>query len=681
MKRTLAAGLLFLCAIGSAGAEELRSHPFSWADMFAMVRLSDPQSSPDGQWILFTRTEFNLETNKGNTDLVLVSVDGTASRRLTFDPAPDQNGRFNSDGSTVFFLSNRSGSSQLYKLSLSGGEPEKVTDLPVDIEGFEFSPDGKRILFWADVFPDCKDLACTAKRLKEKDESKVKAMVFDAPFVRHWNQWNDGRRNHLFVMGLDDPRPVDLMPGMDQDAPPKPFGDSGDFSWSPDGKLVAFTSKPSKDEAWSTNGDVYLAPSDGAVPPRSLTADNLAMDQSPVFSPDGQQLAYLSMDRPGYESDRLHIALWDPKTGAKRNVTKDWDRSVEEMVWAKDGKTIYAAALEHGKGKIWAVDVALGKAKELVDEGVNSQLHLMKDGRLLFLQERMTHPKEIYATDPASGKALRVSHVNSERLSTMRISQPEEFWFSNDGRKLHGWILKPVDFREGQKYPLAFLVHGGPQASWEDNFHYRWNPEFYAGAGYVTVQIDFRGSAGYGQAFTDAIHGNWGPGPFSDLMAGLKEVLKTRTYIDKERMCALGASFGGYMTNWIAGQEHPFKCLVTHDGDLDTTSSYFNTDELWFPEWDMTGPPWEKADVYERNSPMRNVGKWKTPMLVIQGGKDFRVVEAEGISTFNALARRGIPGKFLYFPDEGHWVLKPQNSRLWHQTVLDWLDRWTNTKR
>ncbi len=681
MKRTLGIILLVLCGFGRANAEEIKGHPFAWGDMFGMVRLSDPQPSPDGKWILVTQTEYSVETNKSNADLTLISADGTNVRRLTFDPAADQNGRWSLDGSFIYFLSSRSGSSQIHRLALSGGEPEKITDVPVDIEGFEFSPDGKKVLFWAGVFPDCKDLACTAKRLKEKDENKVKAMTFDTPFIRHWNEWNDGRRNHLFVMGLEDKRPLDLMPGMDQDAPTKPYGGSEEFSWSPDGKLVAFTSKPSKGEAWNTNADVYLAPSDGSVAPRSLTEDNHAMDQAPVFSHDGQMLAYLAMDRPGYESDRFHIMLWDAKTGSKRSLAKDWDRSVDEMVWSKDGKTIYAVALESGRGKIWAVNVASGKVKPLVEDGVNSSLRLSSDGKLLFLQERMTYPKEVFSADPATGQVKAVSRINAERLSNVRMSKPEEFWFTNDGRKLHGWVLKPVDFREGQKYPVAFLIHGGPQGSWEDNFHYRWNPQFYAGAGYVAVQIDFRGSQGYGQAFTDAIHGNWGPGPYSDLMAGLKEVLKTHPYADSERMCALGGSFGGYMTNWIEGQEHPFKCLVTHDGDFDTTSSYFNTEEIWFPEWDMTGPPWEKAEVYERNSPMRNVSKWKTPMLVIHGGKDFRVVETEGFSTFNALSRRGITAKLLYFPDEGHWVLKPLNSKLWHQTVLDWIDRWTNTKR
>jgi dipeptidyl aminopeptidase/acylaminoacyl peptidase len=681
MKRWMGFFCLSFFVVGSAAAQEAKARGLTWEDMFSMVRLADPQPSPDGKWILFARTEVNIEANKGNSDLAVISADGLTLRRLTFDAASDRNGRWSPDGSSVFFLSGRSGSSQLYRLALSGGEPEKLTDLPVDIDGFEFSPDGKRVLFWSSVFPDCRDLACTAKRLKEKEDSKVKAMVFDSLFIRHWDTWNDGRRNHLFVMGLEEKKPLDLTPGMNQDSPVKPFGGNEGVAWSPDGKLVAFSSKPPKGEAWTTNEEIYLVPSDGSLAPRVLTSDNQAADSNPVFSPDGKTLAYLAMDRPGYESDRQHIVLWDLTMGTKRALTKDWDRSVVEMVWSVDQKTIYATAGEHGRRKIWAVDAGTGKAKPIAEEGVNSSLRVMRGAKLVFLKERMTYPREIFILDPNTLNTSQVSRVNSERVSKIKLSQPEEFWFTNDNRKLHGWILKPVDFKEGQKYPLAFLIHGGPQGSWEDNFHYRWNPEFYAGAGYVTVAVDPRGSTGYGQALTDAIRGNWGPGPFSDLMAGLKEVLKNNPYVDRDRMCALGASYGGYMVNWIAGQEHPFKCLVTHDGDFDTTSSYYNTEELWFPEWDMTGTPWEKPEVYERNSPMRFVAKWKTPTLVVHSGRDYRVVETEGFSTFNALQRRGVTSKLLYFPDEAHWVLKPQNSRLWHQTALDWIDRFTQTKR
>jgi dipeptidyl aminopeptidase/acylaminoacyl peptidase len=675
MKKLIVALVLMLS--GQAGA----AHPFGWDDMFAMVRLSDPQPSPDAKWVLFSRSEYSLEKNKGNTDLGLVPIEGGPERRLTSGPSVEVNGRWLPDSKTIVFLSNRSDSMQIWKLPLEGGEATQVSKLEVDIEGFELSPDGEKVLLWVKVFPDCKSLACTAKRLGEKKKSPIKAMLFDKIPIRHWDTWKDGRRNHLFVMSLKDQKPRDLMKGMDQDCPTIPWGGGDEVAWSPDSKEIAFASKPSAGEAWHTNTEIYLVRADGKRKPRLVTRDNPAWDTGPAYSPDGKTLGYLAMDRPGYESDKFHIVLMDRKSGKKRHLAKEWDRSVRTLVWSADSSTIYATASEHARVKLFSVEVESGKAKALVEEGSNKYPQITRLGTLVFLRDRLTHPREVFVHNPGTSKTAQLSRINQERLNETRMSDPEEFWFEHDGRKLHGWLLKPVGFKPGKKYPLAFLIHGGPQGYWGDGFHYRWNAQFYAGAGYAAVAVDFRGSSSYGQDFTDAIRGDWGAGPYSDLMAGLEHVLKEHKFIDKRRMCALGASYGGYMINWIAGQEHPFKCLINHDGDFDITSHYFDTEELWFPEWDMTGTPWEKREVYERNSPMNHVGKWKTPMLVIQGALDFRVAETHAFSAFNALQRLEIESQLLYFPDENHWVLKPQNSRLWHQTVLKWLDRWTRTKR
>jgi dipeptidyl aminopeptidase/acylaminoacyl peptidase len=672
--------IIMILAI-NVGHSRGATHAFGWEDMFSMIRLAEPKPSPDGKWVLFSQAKYNLDSNKSNIDLGMVAIDGKETIKLTSNAAVDTNGRWLPDGSAILFLSSRSGSVQIWKLPLKAGEAVQVTNLPTDIDGFEISPDGKKILFWTSVFIDCKDLACTAERLKKQESNPVKAKIFDSLFIRHWDTWNDGRRNHLFVMDLHDQKPKDLMRGMDQDSPTKPWGGSDEVSWSPDSSTIAFASKPSKGEAWHTNTEIYMVDANGRKKPRCVTTENPAWDSGPVFSPDGKTLAYIAMQRPGYESDRFQVVLMDVKTQKKQKLTANWDRSVRSLVWAADGSVIYLNAAEKGRVRIFSVDTASGKVRSLVTEGSNKYLTITRLGILVFLRDRMTHPKEVFTYNPGTQNISQISQINSPRLSTVRMSEPEEFWYTHDGFQIQGWLLKPVDYRKGRKYPLAFLVHGGPQGFWGDSFHYRWNPQFYAGAGYVVVGINFRGSTSYGQEFTDAIRGNWGPGPYSDLMAGLEFVLKNHGYIDSKKMCALGASFGGYMVNWIAGQDHPFKCLVNHDGDFDTTSSYFNTEELWFPEWEMTGPPWEKREVFERNSPMYNVAKWKTPMLVIQGALDFRVVETEAFATFNALQRLGIESRLLYFPDENHWVKKALNSKLWHESVLEWLDRWTRTKR
>ncbi len=657
------------------------THPFGWDDMFAMVRLGDATPSPDGRWVLFSRTSYDLEKNKGNTDLSLMAIGGGAERRLTVNAAVDTNGRWLPDGGSILFLSSRSGSFQVWKLSMAGGEAQQLTHLPVGIDGFEIAPDGSKLLFWANVFVDCADLACTAARLAEKKSNPVKARVYERLFFRHWDTWNDGRRSHLFVMDLAQGKVRDLMKGMDQDTPTKPWGGADEISWSPDGASVVFAARVSKGEAWHTNSDLYLARVGGGKAPKCLTGGNPAWDTAPVYSPDGKTLAYLAMERPGYESDRQQIVLLTLATGKRRLVAKDWDRSPGQLLWSADGQTLYLTANEHGHRKLFSVDVQSGKVSTLVAEGSVSGVKRTRTGTLIYLRDRMTSPREIFEVHPGTRAIRQISQVNGETLRSVRMSQPEEFWFEHDGRKVHGWILKPVNFRKGRKVPLAFMIHGGPQGSWLDSFHYRWNPQFYAGAGYAVVGIDFRGSTGYGQSFTDAIRGDWGPGPYSDLMAGLQHVLSKYKYIDAKKMCALGASYGGFMINWILGEKNPFQCLVNHDGLFDTVSSYFTTEELYFHEWEMKGTPWEVPQIYEQNSPRARVAKWKTPTLVVHGASDFRVVETEAFATFNALQRRGVPSKLLYFPDENHWVLKPQNSQLWHQTVLSWLDRWTHTRR
>ncbi|HEY3174470.1 MAG TPA: S9 family peptidase [Candidatus Polarisedimenticolia bacterium] len=673
----IAACAALMCPVAAPLSLAAETHPFSVHDMVAMERLGDPQPSPDGKWVVFTRRSWDEKTNKTRTNLWLVSMDGSTLRQLTTAQASDTGPRWSPDGRTIAFISGRSGSSQIWTIDVAGGEAVKKSDFPIDVDNVQWSPDGTRMAFSAEVYPDCDDMDCTAKRDKEKSEDPVKARVYTKLMIRHWDAWEDGKRSHVFVWpGRGAAGPVDLMKGADADAPTKPFGGSEEFAWSPDGKEIAFTAKMVENPAWSTDLDIYVAATDGSGF-RCITEPNEAVDTTPAWSPDGKTIAYLAMRRPRFEADKQAIVLYDKAAGRSRVLTGDWDRSVGSVAWSGDGRKLIVTAGETARSKIFSVDAAAGLASPVVAEHFNGGVSVAAGGRLVFTQDSLTSPAEIHTCRLDGTDPKRITGINDARVAAALMSKPEEFWFKGArNEKVHGWILKPVGFQAGRKYPVAFLIHGGPQGSWEDHFHYRWNPQAYAGAGYVTVAIDFHGSTGYGQSFTDAISGDWGGKPFEDLMKGLDYVIASYDYVDGDRVGALGASYGGYMINWIAGHTDRFKCLVSHDGEMDERSSYYTTEELWFPEWEFGGTPWEKKVAYEHFSPGEYVDKWKTPMLVIHGALDFRLPETEGMAVFTALQRRGIPSKFLYFPDENHWVLKAKNSILWHETVLGWLDQW-----
>jgi len=664
-------------AVPASAAPPSGAHPFSVHDMVAMERLADPQPSPDGKWVVFTRRSWDEKDNKVSINLWMVSIDGKTLRRLTSSKSSDTVPRWSPDGRTIAFVSNRGGSSQIWTIDPAGGEAIRRSDFPVDVDNVQWSPDGTRFAFSAEVYPDCADLQCAAKRDKEKEENPVKARVYTKLMIRHWDTWEDGKRSHIFVWpGRGVAGPVDLMKGVDADSPTKPFGGTEEFAWSPDGQEIAFTAKMVEQPATSTDLDIYVASTDGSGF-TCITEENEAVDTAPAYSPDGKTIAYLAMARPGYESDRQAIVLYDRAARSRRVLTDSWDRSAGSVAWSRDGKTLFVTAGDEGRQKIFSVSAASGRVTPVVSDHYNTGLSVAAGGKLVFAQDSLTAPAEVFTCGLDGAGLRRLTRVNDERVAAAQMSQPEEFWFAGArGEKVRGWILKPVGFQPGRKYPVAFLIHGGPQGSWEDHFHYRWNPQAYAGAGYVTVAIDFHGSTGYGQAFTDSINRDWGGAPYEDLMKGLDHVISTYDYVDAGRVGALGASYGGYMVNWIAGHTDRFKCLVSHDGELDIKSTYYTTEELWFPEWEMGGPPWLQRSTYDHFSPEGYVAKWKTPMLVIHGALDFRLVDTEGMAVFTALQRRGIPSKFLHFPDENHWVLKARNSILWHETVIGWLDQW-----
>ncbi len=669
--------VLFLLTLGAPLAAQ-PPHPFSARDLWVMDRISDPQPDPQGNRIAFSVRQTDFATNGGKYDLWLVNTDGSGLKPIAADPKRDTDPRWAPDGKSLYFLSTRSGSSQIWRVPADGGAPVQVSNLPLDVSALEVSPDGATLAFSLEVYPDCADLACTKKRAEEAEANQATGKVYDRLFVRRWDSWGNGRQNHLFVMPAAGGAPIDLSKSLDADVPSRPFGGAEEFAFSPDGKSVVFSARISGSrEAWTTNFDLYRVPVDGSAAPQNLTESNLAWDTQPSFSPDGKTLAYMAMTRPGFEADRFHIRLRDLATGSEKELAAAWDRTPNELVWARDGKTIYASATDTGRGPLFAIDVATGKTRKLTSEGtVHSPA--LAGNRIVFGRDTFKSPVELFTVATDGSGLTQITHWNDAKLAAVQMADVEQFSFQGaHGDTVYGWVGKPVGWKEGEKAPIAFLIHGGPQGSFEENFHYRWNPQVYAGAGYATVMIDFHGSTGYGQAFTDAISKDWGGAPLEDLQKGLAAAIQKYPWLDGSRACALGASYGGYMINWIAGRwPDGFKCLVNHDGLFDQRAMYYTTEELWFPEWEQGGPYFENPEAHEKWNPVNYVANWKTPMLVAHGGLDYRVPDGQGIATFTALQRRGIPSRFLYLPDEGHWVLHTANSLLWHDTVLGWLDRW-----
>jgi dipeptidyl aminopeptidase/acylaminoacyl peptidase len=667
---------------GTSPAAQVAPHPFTVHDLLAMDRISDPRVSPDGTLVAFTVRVTDLEANKGRNNIWLASVDGSTVKPLTQGNDGASSPRWAVGGASLYFLSGKSGTQQVWQIAASGGEAKQVTSLPLDVDNLEVGPDGTLLVFSMAVFPG-KSPAETKAELDAKEKSKTSAMEFDRLFVRHWDTWEDGTRNHLFAYDLATSQIMDLMKGMDADCPGKPFGGSEDFTISPDGQAVIFSAKDvGREEAWSTNYDLFYVPTSGSMPPKKLVS-RPAWDAQPRYSPDQKTLAYLSMTRPGYEADRYEIVVRDLPTGQERSFTlrvddtPRGDRSPGEIAWSRDGKTLLCGADHIGQHSLFAVDPATGKASVLVANGTTGSYQPLPDGGVLYTMNSLQGPTELYTLSRTYRSVQPITRLNGAKLASVVLGKPEQFSFTGaKGDLVHGYIVYPVNFDPARKYAVAFLIHGGPQGMFGNDFHYRWNPQTYAGAGYAAVMVDFHGSTGSGQAFTDAINGDWGGAPFEDLMKGLDFALQKYPFLDGNRVGALGASYGGYMINWIAGQTDRFKCLIAHDGNLDERMAYFDTEELWFPEWEHGGTPWGNPAGYAKHNPSDYVQNWKTPMLVIHGQRDFRVVYTQGLSTFTVLQRKGIPSKLMIFPDENHWVLKPGNSIKWHDTVLAWLDQW-----
>jgi dipeptidyl aminopeptidase/acylaminoacyl peptidase len=690
-------------------------HPFTFEDMMKLKRVGEPVPSPDGKWVLFAAVDVDLAANKETSHIWIVPLNSGATSGQERVLIADQDGdrpRWAPDGKRFAFLSTKEVGSQIWIAEFDGGAgrvmgTRRLTAIATEAGGELWSPDGKNILFTSDVYPECntsEDPAefCNAMKLDKEKESKVKAQIFDHLLYRHWNAYKEGKRTHIFVVRSDmalenvqfvgKPQPPrlahyrDLTPG-DYDAPVFSLGGQDDYAFSPDGLEICYTSNHDKVEATSTNNDLWIVSVNGGAA-KNITADNPASDSTPLYSPDGKYIAYRAQQRPGYESDRFRLILYDRKTGEKKNLTETFGGWVGTFTWFPDSSRIYFSSESSGISPVFAVYSAAPEAKALfVREnaaGYSDDLAITNDGKaLLFTRMTIQHPVEIYKLAlPPQSAVQPLTHLNDSVLSQLSMSPLEPFWFKGaKGDKVEGFLVKPPNFDASKKYPVKFLIHGGPEGAWGDDWSYRWNPELFAANGYVVIMINFHGSTGYGQKFIDAINGDWGGAPFEDLMKGLDYAEKTYPFIDKDRECALGASYGGYMANWVLGHTDRFKCIVSHDGMFNTDSAWGTTEELWFNQWEFKGTPYSNPEMYEKWSPRNSAKKFKTPTLVVHGQLDYRLDVSEGFQLFTTLQTMGVPSKMLYFPDEGHWVLKPQNSQLWWKTVTDWVNQWTASKK
>ncbi|HVO76778.1 MAG TPA: S9 family peptidase [Candidatus Bathyarchaeia archaeon] len=693
MKRSLPAdvfavvALAALCVVAvcsSTGAIDKK--PLTPGEIWRLKAVGEPQLSPDGKWIAYTVTTTDLDKNSRNADVWLVSSDGGEPRRLTTSEKRDDTPVWSPDGASLAFISARDGDPQIFILPVGGGEARRVTDFPGGVDNMIWTPNGKGFVFAARTYLDCADLDCIKKKDKEKEESKLGALVHDHLMYRHWNEYEDGKVQHLFYIPVDGGAPRNLTKELKYDALTFFLASAGrDFEISPDGGMLYFSGKQDSNQAVSYNEDVWCVPLAGGAVKRVTT--NLASDTHPRVSPDGKYLAYRATRRPGYESDREELMVMALPNGAPRSITADFDREVGDFFWAADGKLLYFEAEDRGDVNLFVVPAAGGAVRPVISaEAAGHGYHVdvaagPKDEFFVYRHRPMAHTYEIFRCDRSGKNVKQITFANKDAYDTYFVPQAaEEYWWKGpDGADVEGWLIKPANFDPSKKYPMMVRVHGGPQQMWVNGF--RTEFALFPGAGYAVFFCNPRGSFGYGQKFCDGIRGDWGGTVVEDLKAGVRTVLAKNPWIDAARVGAWGDSYGGFFCNWLQGHndDHMFAALVSHAGDAEEWSSYGSTEELWFPEWDLTGTPWDKPDVYDRLSPIRYAKHFGTPHLFTHGDLDYRVPITGGETMFTALQRLGIPSKMIRFTDEGHWIQKPQNAKFWYQSVLDWFDRWLKT--
>lgn len=655
-----------------------QKHSMTVEDMWAMKRIGAYDVSPDSKTIVFAVTTYNIEANKGNTDIWLIDSDGKNLRPLKNSEVNENEPKFSPDGNQIAFT--RGG--QIWLCDIDGSNESQLTNIYTGASGMIWSPDGKKIIFVSSVYPDCTTQECNEEKDKAEEQSKVKAKIITELMYRSWNEWRGEKRSHLFMYDLESKEYFDLTLNSKSDVPPVDLGSNQDYVFSPDGKEIAFTMNQDKVLATSTNNDVFIINVDDIKKdeptPFKKISKSLGNDNQPVYSPNGNYIAFRSMARAGFEADKQSLMIYNRSNGELKNATENLDMSIGQIVWSPDGKYVYFDSANEIYNSIYRLTVATGDVLRFVKDGVNTNLSITKDGNWIFFKrQKTTMPTEIFSLKANGGGIEQITNINNDLISQIHFNEPETFWSEGaEGAKVQSILIKPPFFDSNKKYPLIFLIHGGPQGHWSDDYHYRWNLQMFARKGYVVVAPNPRGSTGYGQKFTDEISGDWGGKVYTDLMNAYDYAIANYKFIDPKNTFAAGASYGGYMINWIEGHTDRFNALVCHDGVFNLESMWGTTEELWFPNWEFNGTPWESRAIYERWSPHRYAQFFETPMLVIHGALDFRVPEGQAMELFSTLQVKGVESKFLYFPDEFHFVVKPQNAQLWWKTVFEWFDQY-----
>lgn len=656
-----------------------QKQPFDVSAMLRISRISEPQLSPDGNLVAFTVQTIDLGQNTKPKQIWTVPAAGAgAPLQITHDGSVNERPRWSPDSKQIAFISNRSGSSQIWIMNADGSQPRQITTLATEAGGVLFAPSGKKLVFTSNVFPVCgADDDCNRKKLDAEKNNKVKARAYTELLYRHWTAWDSGQRSHVMVVDAAGGPVRDLTPGS-RDVPPFSLGGPDDYAISPDSTEICYTINNDPVPATSTNTDLYTVPITGGEAKRITT--NPGADSSPQYSPDGKYIGYRSQARAGYESDRWQLMVYDRAVGTSRSLTETLDRWVASFAWSPDSTRLLFTTQDRGRQGIHMIPAQGGGSRGIAGGNMSlDDMQLSPDGKvMIYSGESGSQPSEIYRVTSAGGLPVALTHLNDNLLSGYSLAPLEEFSVENEGAertRVDSFMVKPPGFQNGRKYPVLFLIHGGPQGEWGESWSYRWNAQVFAAAGYVVVMPNPRGSVGYGQRFTDEINQDWGGKAYEDIMAVVDHVAAL-PYVDADRMAAAGGSYGGYMVDWMLGHTQRFKALISHAGVFDLRSEAGATEELWFPIWEFHGMPWENPEQYAKFSPSYYARDFHTPTLVIHGELDFRVPYTQGLQLFTALQLQHVPSKLLVFPDEGHWVLKPQNTVLWYDTFLTWIGEW-----